>query len=191
MKCYEISKNAVVPGLSYTKPDSGRPYVLVGHMVINSSPIQSFRSQDGERVYLSAALAASLTLADERIMEAELVQLEDGSYELDRSTSEGALVLHSHEPSSSNVEVVLPSAARPNVQYRSVLGGMYIFDYYHFELVGLRPDESLSVITRRRRKVPGTGRTLFHPLRKSQWELYVVGTTKISFRDSVLTVENC
>lgn len=191
MKCFEIAGDKVVSGFSFTKPDSGRPYVLVGHMVINSSPIQSFLSEDGVRVYLSAALAASLTLADERIMEAELVKLEDGSCELDRPTRDGALVLHKHKLASSEVEIVLPGEARPNVQRRSVLGGMYFFERHHFELVGLRPDESISVITRRSRKVPGTGPTLFHPLRKAQWEPYVVGTKKIVFRDNVLTVESC
>jgi hypothetical protein len=193
MKCYEIDNGRVVAGFTFVKPTDGRPYVLVGHNVVYSSPFGSQQAERGKRVYLTDALANTITIAESRVMDAELVVEADNSVVLDLPRNANGVLIwqHTHLP-NDRLAADMPAADnRPRVSYKSALGMLYYVDNHLFQLGSLLAGESISVGKLLQRQVPGTERTLRHPLRTPRLEDYAVPFEIVAFDGTQVTVEQC
>ncbi len=105
------------------------------------------------QVFLTDALAASLTLADSRIMNADFLPGADGTFELDRPVNDaGVLLLHHISASNREFVVGIPSAPeRPHVSKHIAMRlGQYSYRYHYSDLVRLFPGEMINLSYKRR-----------------------------------------
>jgi len=172
MKCYEVKDGKIIAGLPLVKPTRGPAYVLCGHEVCYRSLFNSVTEEIGIKVVVTESLAATYTLATERVMEAELLRNDDGSYALDITRGkEGVLVLYAVKPGPTVDFVFRPTApARNHIEYVSELSGAYYSERWPFILSTLLAGESMSAFFRWQKLRPGTGPSLFHPFRKEIYD---------------------
>ena len=176
MKCYRVINGVVAPGIPIVRPDNGQPFALVGHAATSSSIAKNKRVYDGVRIPLSHALAAKLRAECTDLMDGEMVRQENGSYILDESTNNSAVLVHyAVQGSSAEFDVDVPVVALCNcVQFTAVVGTSYTGKTRHpFVMTSLRAKESILVGTRNKTLRPGTGRTWRNPLRWPKYDFCV------------------
>jgi hypothetical protein len=190
MKCYEITNGTVVAGFPLVKDDSGRFFVLVGTTMVSRSIGGAQSYTDGEKVFLTHALASTLAPGEDRLMEAVLIKDADGKFLLDVSTSgDGVLIRYAIETDPyRRYDIGLPSdPERESVVHISVASGMYYFHYYPFVLAPLFAGETIAVSTVRERHIVGTGPRWLNPFEKKKYENFNQPFETVSFDGELIT----